>query len=302
MTFTPFCAIMNVPSNRKYGACIHKWAAAGLPYGIPMMGFGGFVLWIMFKAQKRDLGDKEKLCATFTACVSGSCASVGALLFVIWCAGGLVVGVWFELGSFSIFADLGVLKVILAPSVPITIRLTEILSYILNKQEVGGGYGGATEGAPSVGEGLEKSRDHQAVFCVSSLGGCISSDKFIDCIFGKNRKEEQTDAEAATNAKAAASQAAGQIPRPPDMSAHIGFGGTAVNSSASNTGVRDKSNNPGDPAVKMTTSPPVPQYKGMPPMGMGGMPMGGMHMRGMPMPMGGMPMGMGGMGGMPMYR
>ena len=86
------------------------------------------------------------------------------------------------------------------------------------------------------------------------------------------------------------------------MSAHIGFGGTAVNSSASNTGVRDKSNNPGDPAVKMTTSPPVSQYKGMPPMGMGGMPMGGMHMRGMPMPMGGMPMGMGGMGGMPMYR
>ena len=53
----------------------------------------------------------------------------------------------------------------------------------------------------------------------------------------------------------------------------------------------------GAPAVKMTTSPPVAQYKGTTPMGMGGMPMGGMPMGGMPM--GGMPMGM---GGMPMYR
>ena len=43
MTYTPFCSIMNVPSNRKYGACIHKWASAGIPYGIPMLVGGGLI-------------------------------------------------------------------------------------------------------------------------------------------------------------------------------------------------------------------------------------------------------------------
>ena len=92
-------------------------------------------------------------------------------------------------------------------------------------------------------------------------------------------------------------------PRVPQPSPKVPGG----HSQSQSSGTTNKTGMPqspptGAPAVKMTTSPPVAQYKGMTPMGMGGMPMGamgGMPMGGMPRPMGGMPMGM---GGMPMYR
>ena len=65
-------------------------------------------------------------------------AFVGLALFVIWVFGGLVIGIWFEFSSWEIFKDLGVFKIILAPSTPIAIRLAEILSLIM-KAEIGGG-------------------------------------------------------------------------------------------------------------------------------------------------------------------
>ena len=287
---------MNVPSNRLYGACIHKWASAGLPYGLPMLAIGGVFVSLLVKAlmkgEFRDASENQKTMAGICACGCSVIAVVGVLLFAIWLLGGLIIGVWFELGSWSIFADLGVFKIILAPSTPITIRLTEFVSFFLNTQEVWGGT--ATEGV-SAGLESETRRDTVGVCCVSSLAALSA---FFGYKYEKDREEEQTDAEGAE------SQSARRIPTPLQMSADVGF---------RNTGVRDKSDNRGDRTIKMTTSPPVPQYQGMPPTDMGGMPMGGMPMGGMPMggmPMGGMPMGgvpmggipMGVMGGMPMYR
>mmetsp|Transcript_14087 Transcript_14087/g.22401 ORF Transcript_14087/g.22401 Transcript_14087/m.22401 type:complete len:349 (-) Transcript_14087:23-1069(-) len=162
MTYTPFCAIMNVPSNRKYGACIHKWASAGLPYGIPMMILGGggvAVAYFYFKKvqwKKAEIGSdrsgrclgirvKEEdrggfftddhfwknsadTCCGLTGLAAGSTAFFGALLFLIWLFGGLTIGIWFEASEWAIFGDLGVFKMILAPSAPICIRLLEFLS------------------------------------------------------------------------------------------------------------------------------------------------------------------------------
>lgn len=148
MTYTPFCSIMNVPSNRKYGACIHKWASAGIPYGIPMLVGGGLIgvlvkVVLDLNTSNESEDDRNKINAGKILCCgvgvgAAIIAFVGLALFVIWVFGGLVIGIWFEFSSWEIFKDLGVFKIILAPSTPIAIRLAEILSLIM-KAEIGGG-------------------------------------------------------------------------------------------------------------------------------------------------------------------
>jgi len=139
----------------------------------------------------------------------------------------------------------------------------------------------------------------QAVlFCLMQLYEIIGLDEGDEPAGGKdtgnrvNGGHSQNQSTGTTNKTATATPGAAG-PRVPQPAPKVPGG----HSQSQSTGTTNKTagmpqSRSDGPAVKMTNSPPMAQYKGMPPMGMGGMPMGGM-------PMGGMPMGM---GGMPMYR
>jgi hypothetical protein len=115
---------VNVPADTVKAICYHKYAVAGIPYGVPMI-FGGILGLAMANAcfQGFDSGSKkpEAACLPFVGLIFAAGGLLllvtGVGLFGFWLVAGFGIGLWFTFGSVTVLADLALVKILAGPSV-----------------------------------------------------------------------------------------------------------------------------------------------------------------------------------------
>jgi hypothetical protein len=106
---------INVPTDPVKAVCYHKWAVVAIPYGIPMI-LGG-VLSIGLAAAICRAGIVGIIIGLGFVCAGGMLVLTAIGLIAFWLLAGYGIGVWFTFGSLDVLIDLGLIKILVGPSI-----------------------------------------------------------------------------------------------------------------------------------------------------------------------------------------
>eukprot|EP00300_Choanocystis_sp_HF-7_P006464 c14724_g1_i1.p1 GENE.c14724_g1_i1~~c14724_g1_i1.p1 ORF type:complete len:400 (+),score=56.55 c14724_g1_i1:368-1567(+) len=96
----PECAVFTLPlsAGTKQSVCFFKWAAAGIPFGIPLI-IGGVLLLYLGGGLMGEGGGCGFFLGLIVCAFGVSAGITGIGLFGFWLVAGLGIGVWFHYGT-----------------------------------------------------------------------------------------------------------------------------------------------------------------------------------------------------------